>query len=208
MKYVVSLIVSLIALMMDAMPTKNAYAAKHIMNVADEIPYECEVQWLESTGTQYILLEDVLANGIDIYVLPQKERAMNSAPFGRWNGGARSDSICFTTINNRGWSIQNMNITGLFTFDMTYEMKHVVVCGTSILIDDAEYSMGNEWGSYGGASKYCFAMFGCYNQNAGTVTCQSCKIGRCDLYVNNELAYSFIPVRVGVGKDAIGFMYE
>ena len=101
-----------------------------------------------------------------------------------------------------------MNLTGLFTFDMTYEMKHVVVHGTSILIDDAEYSMGNEWGSYGYASKYCFALFGCYNQNAGTVTCQSCKIGKCDIYVNNALSYSFIPMRVGIGKDAVGYMYE
>ena len=168
-----------------------------------------EVEWLQSTGIQYILLEDVLADGIDIYVLPEKTRSVASAPFNRWNGGSRMDSICFMTVNDRGWTALNMSLTGIFTFDMTYEMKHIVVHGTSILIDNIEYSMGNKWGSYGGASKYYFALFGCYNQNANTVTCQSCKIGKCKIYCNEELKYSFIPI-VFVNEKNIkeGAMYD
>ena len=53
-----------------ANPLKSLLASKHMINIENNISYECEVEWLESTGTQYILLENVLANGIDIYVLP------------------------------------------------------------------------------------------------------------------------------------------
>ena len=147
-----------------------------------------EVKYLESTGTQYILLNSQI-NGFDGWLLP--ENSNNCGAIGIWNGGARLDGIKYTDFRDRGWVFNSSN-TSIITYDMTYEFTRVIVDGTSCYVNNKYYVLGLPWGSY--FNNPYFALFGCYHRD-GYVNTQSCKIGRCKLYNKGELLYDFIPVR-------------
>ena len=174
-------------------------------------PQDREVQWLESTGTQYMLFStSSMVMSIDVWIRPQYERAATAGSVGIYNGASRANSIFFDSYvrssgNQRGFRITNGNNSGNVFTEITYAYRHVTVHGTAVTVDDASFTMGSTW-NYGNFSGLPFALFGCYRHN-NTITCKSARIGPCKLYTGtngNTLAYDLIPYV----KDGVGCMYD
>ena len=163
-----------------------------------------EVAYLESTGTQYYLFPEAI-NGIDCYILPQANSFYDRGQsVGRFNGGSRCDGIVFATRYNYGLSVINGgNSSVVYTYDMSRDhLFHVVVHGTAVDVDGIAYTMGAGWSV--SLRNTPFALFGSYRTDTKVVQTQSCRIGRCALYVGDTLLYDLVPVRF----DGIGYMLD
>ena len=169
---------------------------------AEKLPYDAEVEYLESTGTQYVLLNETI-NGFEGVLLPENNNAYGAV--GNWNGGARANTIKWATVQNRGWIVTNeSNTKPVYSGNLKHDLLYVTVHGIDVTIDGVPYTLGAEWGWHSQ-----FLLFGCVSYGststaAGTVFLQACKIGACKLYRNNVLVRDFIPVRVGT----VGAMYD
>ena len=196
-------IVLLVSITIQAQPIRSVMAAESIGKIEEANDIK-EVEWLQSTGTQYILVNSSI-DGFDGFILPENNNTFGAV--GVWNGGARSDTIKWTSVRDRGWCFLNGDNLGIYTFDMTYDLSHVIVNGTSCFVNGTYYQMGSTWGVYFSQYQY-FALFGCYHRD-GYVSTQSCKIGRCKLYYKGELLYDFTPIRYK-NEDNIweGAMYD
>ena len=187
-----------------AAPIRSMMAARSTINQSKPDDRMVQVQWLESTGTQYILLTNLLVNGIDIEIRPQRVDRLVWGSVGRWNGSSRADTISYRTDSgDLGWNIRNTDNNGNIVSALEpWDFLEISIHGTSTKIGDNEYAMGASWGR--GNYERKFALWGCYINNSLSVDKVFCRIGKCDLYSNNILAYSLIPVRIG----RVGYMYD
>ena len=160
------------------------------------LPYDAELKYLESTGTQYILFDESI-NGIDIEILPSDNNDYGAV--GRWNGGSRCDTIGYTRFNGRGFYVKSArNISQVYLYDLEEKIRHITVHGEAVTIDGKSFNINGSWDSA------LFALFGCYNWSTKVVDALSCKIGSCKLYFDDVLVFDFAPVRVG----SVGYMYD
>lgn len=186
--FITALVLCVFSIIFGA-PVKSMIGAYGISSVNEDSGI-VEVEYLESTGTQYILL-NTYVDGFDGWLLPENNNSYGAV--GIWNGGARADTIRWTSLRDRGWSFVNGNNSGnVFTFDMTYQLSRCIIDGTSCFVNGTYYQMGLGWNLYF-LNQY-FALFGCYHRD-GYVSTQSCKIGRCKLYLKGNVIYDFVPVR-------------
>ena len=175
---------------------------RNALMAGKRLPYDAEVEYLESTGAQYISFE-VPFYGIDITT----SHVANNNSYGiagAWNGSARANSVKYTTTQSRGWAITNASNSGnIFSGSLTQNTPtRITVHGTSVTVNDTSYTMGAAWSPNNNV--YKFALFGCYNRGE-TVDPLSGRIYHCSLYdVNDDLAYNFIPVR----KGTVGYLYD
>lgn len=156
-RFILSVVISTIGICL-AEPVKSMLGSHNISKLGEEADI-VEVKYLESTGTQYILLNSQI-NGFDGWLLP--ENSNNCGAIGIWNGGARLDGIKYTDFRDRGWVFNSSN-TSAITYDMTYEFTRVIVDGTSCYVNNRYYVLGLPWGSYFNDSY--FALFGCYHRD-------------------------------------------
>ncbi len=177
-------------------PIRDNLTGRSIFDTDSDIGI-VEVAYLESTGTQYYLFPEAI-NGINCYILPQANRTYDQGQsIGRFNGGSRSDGIVFQTIDRRGLSVMNSgNSSPVTTYDMRRDhLFHVIVHGNAVEVDYTSYTMGAGWSSYYKITP--FALFGSYRTDTKSIQTQSCRIGRCVLYIDDTLLYDLVPVRIG-----------
>jgi hypothetical protein len=179
-------------------------------------PQDREVQWLKSTGTQYILLQPGgYVTGIDIWIRPQYvSGGTQSGDVGTWNNGSRANTIRFNALkpsgesHSRNFIVVNASNSGQIYSGLSWDYRHVTVFGTAVTIDGNSYTMGAAWGDYHpGSFSSNFALFGCYNSSTKTVNCRSTYIGPCKIYGGtngSNLVYDLIPYV----KDGVGCMYD
>lgn len=163
-----------------------------------KLPYDAEVEYLESTGTQYIVLPTTLdVRGIDCYILPEVLNTAQGA-IGRWNGASRADTIRYQSTQNRGFSVANgSNSSNISSGNLDRSgLCHITVRGTAVTIAGDDFTMGNIWGGYFSWDTP-FALFGCYNTSTSSVSCGSNLIGVCKILVGASLdvAHDLTPVR-------------
>lgn len=169
------------------------------------LPYDAEVEYLESTGTQYILLPGAYYRGIDIAVSQPIENVTYGC-VGRWNGGSRADTIRNQSLYSRYLSVVNGDNSSpvMSGVNNASKLVDVSVRGKDVVVAGVQYQMGQVWSMY--LSNLPWALFGCYQTNNQSMTCQASKIGACKLYAGNEhtLKYDLIPVR----KGTVGYLYD
>jgi len=178
-------------------PIRDNSAARNLGYISDSeiVP----IAYLESTGEQYLLLPEAI-DGIDCFILPQANYYhYQGQSVGRYNGASRTDAIVFQRQNGYGLSVSNGSNSPVYTYDMSRNhLFHVVVHGTAVDVDGIAYTMGAAWASNPSAFKTSpFALFGSYRTDTKLVQTQSCRIGRCALYVGDELLYDLVPMRKG-----------
>ena len=162
------------------------------------VPYDEEIEYLESTGTQCIILPANNYDGIDIMLEPAE--SSNYGNIGR-RTGTRADSICFNTTS--GWGFRAYSAS-TWTNDTNRSLRHATVHGTTATLDGVSYALANGWNTVAFANSP-FALFGLFSPGTQAMySYASCKIGACALYVGNEKVYDFIPVRVGT----TGYLYD
>ena len=176
-------------------------AGHHSMLGGVKLPYDHRVEYLESTGTQYIRLSNSVY-GIDI-TASHVENAGNYGICGCWNGGSQANTIRYSTILNRGWSVTNRNNNGnIYSGSLTQTaVTRFTVNGSSVTINDTPYSMGEGW-SYISTLKG-FGLFGCTSGDSFVV--RKGRIYCATLYDSNgNMIYDFVPVR----KSGVGYLYD
>ena len=190
MRWFITALVLCVGSIIFGAPVKSMIGAYGISSVNEESGI-VEVEYLESTGTQYILVNSQI-DGFDGWLLPGNNNTYGAV--GIWNGGARADTIKWTNVQNRGWCfLTGHNNNNVYTYDMTYDFTHVIVDGQLCYVNGNHYQIGAVWGTYFSEYHY-FALFGSYHRD-GYVNIQSCKIGICKLYYKGELLYDFTPIR-------------
>ena len=186
-------------------PHSSMLGARGIAMSGKSLPFDAEVEYLESTGTQYILLLDEYVDGFEGLMLPANSNSQGLV--GVWNGGARADAIKYTTVQNRGWVVTNgQNLSPVYSMNLyNSSMLNVSVIGTSVKIGSDEFSMGIAWGNY--FSKKGWGLFGNFNVNTDSLDTLAGRLGACKLYYQGVNIRDFIPVRFtneqGVSEGAM-----
>lgn len=171
-------------------------------------PYDAEVEYLESTGTQYIDTGVIvrLTNATAGNVL-RMSCSINypSAPASGFM--ANGTTVAYFGINIRSEWRLNVIFGGRASpaaFDdvvMTYSRTagSLIVNGASVL---------NNTG--GGADGHYVGVFATLNNAAGASNFSICKISYMQICYPDAhtLVRDFIPVRVGSGSSAVGYLYD
>ena len=176
------------------------------------LPYDAEVEYLESTGAQWIDTELVPLIGDNYYCVFSKV-SLQGTGYVSVFGGNNSWSAEYTGIglygrtansefypyyfNNGGASILTIELGRNYSFAMLYSNKTV-----SVMMDGSEkFSFQMNWKQEDAASVYLFAR-----NLGGTVAYQSGTFRICSFSVERDgkTELDLIPVR----KDGVGYMYD
>lgn len=175
-----------------------------------KLPYDAEIEYLESTGTQWI---DTGVHGtettkIEAGINPSQDSGITAKFFGDYSGATASRRLYGGILigeNNRTIVCKYGAITKpVFGTDGNYVPKDVislfrmgptgVSCGETF---SASWTASNVFST--AATLYLFK----YNGHADA----SAFIGKmyfCQIYINSSLVRDFIPVRVG----QVGYLYD
>lgn len=169
-------------------------------------PYDAEIEYLESTGTQYIDTGIVPNFYTDIYHL--ELAATKVIPYGCFAGVEEKigDSMVVLAIlrrsaSNNFWYVVNKNQA---TPLMNLNEKHNVTIALDSLggckIDDVTFSIGD---AYDAPFSIPLALFA-FNQVNGSRGNAEARFYRFSVVRNGEKIIDLIPVRVG----NVGYMYD
>lgn len=174
------------------------------------IPYDRKINYLESTGTQYIDTGITTLNtfaGIDTYIsFPTYTHDRWGAGYNNYSGGNRSGFQIGIYSNQFHIQLYNADKTvGYYkTIDYDSNTHHCIIncLDVGLELDEVVYQSNQitNLGSNGG--NIClFARGGNLNANFRP----NCRIKSAKIYLNNNsLVRDFIPVR----KGNIGYMYD
>ena len=181
-------------------------AGHHIMMGGKQLPYLTELEYLESTGTQYIKTGIV-----------GKPPTVAEIDF-RWVGtpsadaailGCRNNSLSaprFIMLMTNQTKIRQLGVGsswatyGNFTMDTDYNAVSSFVSGDTTLtlngsrIIRSTYALADT-----GVELYLFA-----NNNAGAKDLATARVYGCKIYQSGTLVRDFIPVR----KGTVGYLYD
>ena len=164
------------------------------------VPYDAEIEYLESTGTQYFFtgynLDYITPSNIESFysraVVTVLENTGSANLFGTWHN-------YIFGVNPSGY-YYNSNSSVSYN-DGTQDIE---------VRTDGWYFNGTLKGAfnYWATEKdniYCFA--GGYNRFPQTPGFKG-RIHLWNLAINNTQLFDYIPVRVGSGANAVGYMYD
>lgn len=159
-------------------------------------PYAYEVEYLESTGTQYIDTGFAHTNksGVEIKVQLTKKPSEKAFPFGgRYNNTSKSRAMFYYFSSGGQWGFDyngsrtRWNASGVGMLDVC----EVAYLQNKVVINDKTYTFSSRTFT----SSFTIYLFAC--NTGGTVELESrgaMKIWYCKLYENNVLKHDFIPV--------------
>lgn len=170
-------------------------------------PYAYEVEYLESTGTQYIDTGFAHTNksGVEIKTQLTKRPSEKAFPFGgRYNNNSMSRAMFYYFTNGGQWGFDytgsgnRWNVSGVGMLDVC----EVAYLQNKVTINDKSYTFS----SRAFTSPYTIYLFAC--NTGGTVELESrgaMKIWYCRLYEDNVLKHNFIPV---VDLEGVPCLYD
>ena len=171
------------------------------------LPYDAEVEYLESTGTQYIDTEMRLSStgfeyGLDVDI---RDAVLSQIFGGRTQANATStDSLSLFVMNANGFRCDHLGAsTGVGV--STPGRKIIYYANSTTTINGNIYNtpIGPD-GRTSGSTVYLFA-----GHRPDTVEHTSrVRIYSLEFYQDRVLILDFVPVRVGAGTNAVGYMYD
>lgn len=161
-------------------------------------PYDAEIEYLGSSGTQYIDLGMPVQYTDEMYIDAQATSAANGGIYGAY----QSSPFCYANITNSGIWIYARYFTGSFAIGKTrceltnddtnlYYRAKGAATYTSLAMSN-RYTMNLNF--------YLFA----FNNNNGSPNCGAAKIYSFSVTRNGVLVLDMIPVRIG----QVGYMYD
>ena len=167
------------------------------VEVEPPLPYDAQVEYLESSGTQYIDTGIVVANGEIITLTFQTVGTQNTAYFGSRTSGTAGKCVIGSGTKSTiiYAALGKANNTKLINFDQN---KHTIVLNTS-----------TGTASIDGGS---FVSVGTYSKNNLNALLFACNQAGTPSLISSIKIYSvsigdrasFIPVR----KNGVGYMYD
>lgn len=166
------------------------------------LPYDAEVEYLESTGTQYI---DILfwgTNTTTIYIKFETTYLTGSNSYGIFGcrTAARSNAFSLMQVNQNGQNFRWDYGGDLNIIKPVSSGWHIASTNGNSMDLDGTIAAGGQLNHLGG-SIYLFAI----NQNnTAFIPSEHLKISSFKLYRSGSLALDLIPVR----KGTTGYLYD
>ena len=168
------------------------------------VPYDAEVEYLESTGTQWIDTGLPMRSGtsMDARVLFSADRwQMVTGGYDYYSMGVgESSAKWFLTYNDTGSG-------GEVAVNTWYDISVLFKKDSSVLdVDSAQVIAVGNSGTINRSSTlglFCRERYG-----SGADAYMYGKIAYARFYYNGALVRDFIPVRIGSGSSAVGAMYD
>ena len=163
-----------------------------------KLPYDAEIEYLESTGTQYIDTGVVPALS-DTVSISFRRTAQNAAVFGCcnrvWSGGVAIYCGGFR-YGATSWQNNTLNTVGS---DVSVEMR-----GAELYVNGTLRTTFSAQAEEPQRSLYIFALHVPTGVNYYvSARCYSLSVSR-----NGTTLIDYIPVRVGSGSSAVGYLYD
>lgn len=172
---------------------------------AAPLPYDTEVEYLQSSGNQWIEIESMKYNASNSYRI--ECGVMNLSTAATYNGWDAGGSFGFF---RSAYTNGNGNFFGPTSVDTYADITLVINSGSSsqtnmtVVVNSNSYSNSRAHGSLGTyASNKGYYLFAMYSR--GSITGKTSeRIYYCKLYINDSLVCDLIPVRIGT----VGYMYD
>ena len=163
-------------------------------------PYDAKVEWLKSTGTQYI---DTLINPAVSPMVVADIELTNTADTDYWGNNTTGLGAASYIADFANWALMyyRYGSSSYASVPVQIQGRHLVEIGKTVTYDgDLKYTSPNTY-QYD-ANKQTILLFKSRRGNAASFTCYSWK-----LYDGNDLVRDFIPVRImnnsGVSEGAM-----
>lgn len=163
--------------------------------VGKALPYDAEVEYLESTGTQGINT-NVLLTTTETYKINAGIVILEGSGSSKYIFSATHSAIQVYTYNNNLLT-QNVNMS---LFLNTFATIESITVGKKSTLNCFNRSISSTYGNIQGGESIWILK----NTEVPTVSGGIIRLYYCKIYVNNSLVRDFIPVR----KDGVGYLYD
>jgi hypothetical protein len=198
-------------------------AARNAFLMGAKLPYDAEVEWLQGDGASGILIPGSFTSGGAITVYYYRGSLATEDIFGqRLTSGANSQALAFRhTRNNDRLSSQNLSyFTSPYAVGSPWFSTSTSGQQTSQLLrltvdidakiatwfDGTTSSMGT-WTSL--PQSTALGLFGWANSaGTGFYSYSTVKVVALEISRGGQAALDLIPVRVGSGSLAVGYLYD
>lgn len=177
------------------------------------LPYDAEVQYLQSSGTQWIDTGVVWKLGDTVRIETAQTQVLDQAAFGVSNRiYGFCNAIGAGSSNSRAFFWSNAPYSGGSTTALPVNYgttRHVIAINSDTCNVDGTVISGSVT-SLTSDSLHTIPLF-CRVNNAATTTINKTYYGRIywwQHYRSGTLVRDMIPVRVGSGSSAVGYMYD
>lgn len=194
-------------------------AARNAMLMSGaKLPYDAEVEYLESTGTQYI--ETGIYATLDTRVVArvaQSQIANDNAVISMDNGAANNASFTLeyyyqaeVAVSRLGWTLSIDSTSAQYRTEIvdTAGVWHTIAASRDgIVFDGVTYDRRHAGTSVAFLGPYPLIMFA-YGRRGMPIIYAQMRLAYCEIYNQSTLVRDFIPVRVGSGSSAVGYLYD
>ena len=188
-------------------PIGGRVAARGIEYVEqDELPYDSDVEYLESTGMQYIDTGVQSQDGVTAYVeLLRANRYSNECYLGGYGDSSSRLWLAYSFGNTwyRGYG-NNQSSTGYeANINVITSIETILAQNSISWYVDGAFAYSILYSNVGFSSRVNVFMFAMSTGNGANYY----AIGRiycCKIYLHGELVRDFYPVR----KHGVGYMYD
>lgn len=172
---------------------------RNALMAGKRLPYDAEVEYLESTGTQYINTGIYANNDTAVDVVCKYTQAFNdNAAVSMDAGNNATRAFTIEQYNNRIYfsfsnsTTQNASLQSSWN-QISASQSGLIVNGTSVGVSQVPAFQ----------CEYPLFMF-CYGRKGAPIIYGKWQIASCKIYQNGVLVRDYIPVRVG----SVGYLYD
>lgn len=169
------------------------------------MPYDAEIEYLQSSGNQWIEIESVKYNASNSYRIECGVMNLSTnATYNGWDAGGAFGFMGSKFTNGNGQHFGPTSVDIYADITLTINSGSSSLSNMTVIVNSDSYSNSRKHGSLGTyASNKGYHLFAMYSKNsiAGNT---SERIYYCKLFINDSLVCDLIPVRVGT----TGYMYD
>ena len=169
-----------------------------------KLPYDAEIECLESTGAQYI------DTGVEVQYITTPSRQVAKMAF--TSGGATrqlcgANGFLYMGRNGNQYEVCNNNVAVVDSSFHEFDMTARIGSNLAYSFDGVSYT--GQMLSYYQQHRFAVYVFAIGGRDgaAASFFCNA-RIASYQLYLDSVLVRDFIPVRVGSGSSAVGYLYD
>lgn len=191
-------------------PKATVFAVQRKRKKPAGIPYDAEVEYLQSSGTQYIDTGVYSSGGMVRYELDfrpssvKQQNGVNQGYFGLSNSGSRWFGVAYTTHRSRGVGI-GLGQSAIWSGMTAIDRYVVAVSASSATVNGEDVGTPGSVAVARAGNLYLFAVNCVDGSGVSSVTPQDCKVYGLKIYGSGGvLIRDYIAVR----KSGVGYMYD
>ena len=181
---------------------------RNALMTGKRLPYDAQLEYLESTGTQHVKLPVRPSSDCDISVDFQVVTFGQGAPFGGGDGNLSNEILVLprtTTATSTDWIYRCGNKQNQAGLSVSYYDRHTIRwLFNSAYLDGALVSDITAANAFTATRDYMGLFCSLRNGDTSPTFMFKGRIFSCKIYVGGVLVRDFIPVR----KGTVGYLYD